>query len=72
MTYLVVPHVERVLDDAADELRREDVGEFGGERRGDGVEVVALVSLEAAGGPDLSYVRNARSRAPVPVSVPRD
>ena len=54
--------MERVLDDAADELRREDVGEFWGERRGDGVEVVALVSLEAAGGPDFLYVRNVRPR----------
>ena len=33
-----------------------------GQSRGDGVEVVALVSLEAAGGPDFLYVRNARSR----------
>ena len=54
--------MERVLDDAADELWREDVGEFWGKRRGDGVEVVALVSLEAAGGPDFSYVRNIISR----------
>ena len=54
--------MERVLDDAADELRREEVGEFRGERRGDGVEVDALVSLEAAGGPDFSYVRNVRPR----------
>ena len=54
--------MERVLDDAADELRREDVGEFWGERRGDGVEVILLVSLEAAGGPDFSHVRNIISR----------
>ena len=53
--------MERVLDDAADELRREEVGEFWGERRGDGVEVVLLVSPEAAGGPDFLYVRNAIS-----------
>ena len=45
--YLVVADVERVLDDAADELRREEVGEFRGEGRGDGVEVGALVILES-------------------------
>ena len=54
--------MERVLDDAADELRREEVGEFWGEGRCEGVEVVALVSLEAAGGPDFLYVRNVRPR----------
>ena len=59
--YLVVPHVERVLDDAADHLRRE-TRELGDERSGDGVEVVLLVSLEAAGGPDFSHVRNIISR----------
>ena len=39
--------MERVLDDAADHLRRE-VGEFRSEGRGEGVEVVALVLSEAA------------------------
>ena len=53
--------MERVLDDAADELRREDVGEFWGERIRERVEVVALVSLEAAGGPDFLYVRIVRT-----------
>merc|ERR1712091_212199 len=33
VTYLVVPRVERVLDDAADELRRED-WQLGDERSG--------------------------------------
>ena len=46
--YLVVADVERVLDDAADQLRREEVGELRGEGRGDGVEVGALVISEAA------------------------
>ena len=40
--------MERVLDDAADQLRREEVGEFRGEGRGEGVEVGALVGAEAA------------------------
>ncbi len=42
--YLVVADVERVLDDAADQLRREEVGELRGEGRGEGVEVGALGS----------------------------
>ena len=54
----IVADVERVLDDAADHLRREEVGELRGEGRDEGVEVALLVSLEAAGGPDFSYVRN--------------
>ena len=40
--------MERVLDDAADQLRREEVGEFRGEGRGEGVEVGALVGSEVA------------------------
>ena len=44
----VIAHVERVFDDAADQLRRKDVGEFRGEGCGERVEVVALVSLDAA------------------------
>ena len=40
--------MERVLDDAPDQLRREEVGEFRGEGRGEGVEVGALVGSEVA------------------------
>ena len=54
--YSVVAYVERVLDDAADQLRREEVGEFRGEGCDDGVEVGALVFIEAARGADLSEV----------------
>ena len=57
----VVADVERVLGDAADELRRED-WQLRSERIRERVEVVALVSLEAAGGPDFLYVRNVRPR----------
>ena len=39
---LVVAYVERVRDDAADQLRRE-TRELWEERRGEGVEVGALV-----------------------------
>ena len=46
--YLVVADVERVLDDAADQLRREEVGELRGEGRGEGGEVGALVILQAS------------------------
>ena len=46
--YLVVAHVERVRDDAADQLRREEVGELRGEGRGEGGEVGALVILQAS------------------------
>ena len=48
IAWLVVAYVERVLDDAADQLRREEVGEFRGEGRGEGVEVGALVGSEVA------------------------
>ena len=47
LVYSVVTDVEGVLDDEADNLRRE-VGEMRGERCGEGVEVVALVAAEAA------------------------
>ena len=40
--------MEGVLDDEADYLRREAVGEFRGERFCEGVEVVALVVVDAA------------------------
>ena len=48
MTYLVVPRVERVLDDAADELLRQN-RELRLESRRERREVVLFVSLEAAG-----------------------
>ena len=48
IAWLVVAYVERVLDDAADQLRREEVGELRGEGRGEGVEVGALVILQAS------------------------
>ena len=54
--YSVVAHVERVFDDAADHLRREQ-RQLRDERRGDGVEVGALVFIEAARGADLSEVQ---------------
>ena len=44
----IVADVERVLDDAADELRREEVGELRGEGCDDGVQLGALVLSEAA------------------------
>ena len=47
LVYSVVAHVERELDDAPDHLRRE-TRELCEERRGEGVEVVALVGAEAA------------------------
>ena len=46
--FLVIPHVERVLDDMADHLRREEVGELRGEGRDEGVEVSAFVVPDAA------------------------
>ena len=49
MCYSVIPHVERVLDDAADHLRREE-RQLRDKRRGDGVEVGALVVFYAARG----------------------
>ena len=48
--------MERVFDDAADHLRREQ-RQLRGECRGDGVEVGALVFFDAARGADLSEVR---------------
>ena len=48
MTYLVVPRVERVLDDAADELLRQN-RELRLESRRERREVALFVSLEAAG-----------------------
>ena len=48
--------MERVFDDAADHLRREQ-RQLRDERRGDGVEVGALVFIEAARGADLSEVQ---------------
>ena len=59
LCYSVIPHVERVLDDAADQLLRE-VGELRSEGRGKGVEVVALVLSDAARRdhfPDVRVVR---------------
>ena len=53
--------MERVLDDAADHLRRE-VGEFWGEGRGEGVEVVALVFFDAARRAHFPDVRVGRLR----------
>ena len=53
--------MERVLDDAADHLRRE-VGELRGEGRGEGVEVVALVLSEAARRDHFPQVRVVRLR----------
>ena len=58
----VIAHVERVFDDAADQLRRKDVGEFRGEGCGERVEVVALVSLDAARRDHFPDVRVGRSR----------
>ena len=55
LCYSVIPHVERVLDDAADHLRREQ-RQLRDKRRGDGVEVGALVFFDAARGADLSEV----------------
>ena len=46
--YSVIADVEGVLDDTADDLRREEVGEFRGERFGEGIEVVAMVAAETA------------------------
>ena len=40
--------MERVLDDMADHLRREEVGELRGEGRDEGVEVSAFVVPDAA------------------------
>ena len=51
--------MERVLDDSPDHLRRE-TRELLEERRGDGVEVGALVILEAARRAHFSYVRVVR------------
>ena len=48
LVLLVVADVEGVLDDAADDLRREEVDEFRGERFGEGIEVVAMVAAETA------------------------
>ena len=54
LCYSVIPHVERVLDDAADHLRREtSVGEFRDEYRCDIVEVAVLVLFYAARGSEL-------------------
>ena len=55
MSILVVAHVERVLDDAADQLRREEVGELRGEGRGEGVEVepAGCIGLPRASPPSL-------------------
>jgi hypothetical protein len=54
--FLVIPHVERVLDDVADHLRREEVGEFRGKGRGEGVEVSAFVLSDAARRADFPNV----------------
>ena len=59
LVLLVVADVEGVLDDAADHLRRE-VGEMRGERCGDGVEVGALVVVDAARGDHFLEVRVVR------------
>ena len=56
LVYSVVTDVEGVLDDEAEYLRRE-VGEFRGERCGEGVEVDALVGFEAARGDHFLDVR---------------
>ena len=53
--------MERVLDDAADHLRRE-VGEPRSEGRGEGFEVVALV----AAAQELAVASESRSNAPPP------
>ena len=58
----VVAHVERVLDDATDQLRREEVGEFRGEGCGERVEVGALVSLDAVRCDHFPDVRVCRLR----------
>ena len=58
---LVVAHVERVLDHAANHLRREQ-RQLRDERRSDGVEVGALVFFDAARGADLSEVSVGRLR----------
>ena len=55
-TYSVVAHVARVLDHAADHLRREQ-RQLRDKRRGDGVEVGALVFFDAARGADLPDVK---------------
>ena len=45
---IVIPDVERVFDDAPDQLRREAAGELGREDSGECVEVGALIGAEAA------------------------
>ena len=45
----VASRVEPVLDDFADELRRQEVRELRRQRSGEGLEVGAFVGLEAAG-----------------------
>ena len=42
--------MEPVLDDLADELRRQEVRELRRQRLGEGGEVGTLVGLEASGG----------------------
>ena len=54
--------MEGVLDDDADQLLREAVGEFRGERFGEGVEVVARVVVDAARGDHFLEVRVGRVR----------
>ena len=61
LVLLVVADVEGVFDDEADYLRRE-VGEFRGERFGDGVEVVARVGFDAARRDHFLDVRVGRLR----------
>ena len=49
--------MEPVLDDLADELRREEVRELRRQRLGEGLEVGAFVGLEAAGVENPAEVR---------------
>ena len=44
---IVIPDVERVFDDAPNQLRREAAGELGREDSGECVEVGALISCTA-------------------------
>ena len=56
-TYVeIAKDVERVLDDAADHLRREEVGELRGEGRDEGLEVSAFVLSDAARRADFPNV----------------
>ena len=56
LCYSVIPHVERVLDHAANHLRREQ-RQLRDKRRSDGVEVGALVVFYAACGDHFLDVR---------------